>query len=128
MMSSSPFQITSSGINSMKPASHADWILAGLTSGFGLWFLAFGLFWIGAHWALQLLLAVPFMLAAFLIRRYGHASYPVPVGMFPICSLIVQFRDNHGSYAYPIALGSASAVAVFLGIGLAKPNTRSSPP
>jgi hypothetical protein len=98
----------------------AIWTAAGLSAGFGLSFLAFGLLWSGAPWTYQFLIAVPFTLAGYLIRRSGHTAYPVLAGMLPVGALIVQVRDKNDSHAMPIALVCAWILAVLGGIYLAQ--------
>lgn len=104
----------------MTAAVRTAWTAAGLASGFGLSLLAFGLLWIGAPWAVQFLMAFPFMLAGYLIRRLGHTGYPVLFGMIPIGALMVQFRDKNDSHAMPIALVCIWLLAALVGIYLAR--------
>jgi len=104
----------------MNPASRGFWTVAGVTVGLGLAFLALGLLWVGVPWHLQFLVALPFVLAGFVFKRCGGATYPVLAGALPIGALVVQFRDKTGSHAMPVALVSAWALASLLGSLLAR--------
>ena len=103
-----------------RTAAQAAWGVAGYALGAGLSFLAFGLLWIGAPWGLQFGMALPFLLAGYLVRRLARASHPVPVGMLPLCALIVQFRDRNDAHAMSIALVATWLLAVGAGVLLAR--------
>lgn len=90
-------------------------------AGFGLSFLAFGLLWIGVPWHVQFLMALPFLIAGYFVRRFGGVTHPVLVGLLPLGALIVQFRDKNDSHAMPLAMVSAWVLATLLGSFLARP-------
>lgn len=103
----------------MGAIAQTGWNVGGLVAGFGLSFLAFGLLWIGVPWKYQLLMFFPFLVLAFVIRRFGTSSYTMLLGMLPIAAILVQFRDKDDSHVMPIALVCAWAVAILLGNYLA---------
>ncbi len=88
---------------------------AGLTAGFGLSFLAFGLLWIGMPTRYQFAMFLPFLLAAFVVRRLRAPWYSMLLGMLPIGAVFVQFRDNDNSHASSIALVCTWVLAVAIG-------------
>lgn len=104
----------------MRAANGTFWTVVGLLAGFGLSFGALGLLWIGVAWATQFLMLVPIGLAAFVVCRFGGAAFSVPLGLLPLGSLLVQFRDAAGSHAMPIALVLGWGLAVALGTLLAR--------
>lgn len=91
------------------------WTIAGVVAGFLLSFAALGMLWVGTPWAYQFLMFVPFFLIAAVLRRFGGTAYPVLVGIVPISTLFVQFRDASNSHLYPVLIVGTWCIAILLG-------------
>jgi hypothetical protein len=99
----------------MSTSRNGFWTLSGVIAGLVLSVAALGVLWIGTPWSYQFLMFAPFLLVAFLLRRYGRTSYPMLLGIVPVAALFVQFRDGNNSHLFPILLVATWGLAILLG-------------
>ncbi len=99
----------------MSKSAKGLWTLAGVGAGFVLSFMALGVLWIGTPWPYQFLMFAPFLLIAYVFRRFGSTVYPLCLGAAPLAMLFVQFRDARKSHLLPILLVASWALAIWLG-------------
>lgn len=89
--------------------------IAALLGGFILSFVGVGVLWAGAPWPYQLLMFFPFLLLAFAIERFESTALPMLIGVFPIGTILVQFRDKDNSHLMPVLAVSAWVLGILLG-------------
>lgn len=87
----------------------------GVEAGFTLSVVALLILWIGTPWPYQFLMTVPFVIAAFAIRRSGKTALSMLAGILPIGLLFLSFEDPDHSHLYPFLLVVAWALAIVLG-------------
>ena len=107
-----------------ESSHHSNWkamliILAGLTGGFLLSFLGFGLLWSGIAWHFQLIMILPFLLLTYSVFRWSKGSIGfcalIFIGAAPLGMLISQFRDTNGSHLMPILVVFSWIIGILSG-------------
>lgn len=96
--------------------------LLAVVAGFLLSFLGFGLLWIGLNPYIQECFSLAFFLLSFSLARFvkdaDFAPYAPLIGIAPLGSLILQFRDKNDSHLVPILLVAGWVIGIIAGARL----------